>query len=388
MREVAIIGTGITKFQEFWDKSFRRLGIEAGLSAIKDSNITGSDIDALYIGNTSAGQFINQEHIGPLVAEEVGLSSGHIPATRVEGGSAAGGLALAQAWSSIASGMHDIVVVGGAEKMSDLSQPEIIKAEASGADQEWESFFGATMSSLWALMARRHMYEYGTTREQMASVPVKNHSNAVNNPNAQFRFPIKIESVLNSPIESDPLTVLEASPVSDGAAALVLASVDKASEYTSDPVIIKGIGQGTDSLALHDRLSYTTCRATSKAVDGALKMSGYSIENIDIAEVHDAYSISEIMAIEDLGFVEKGEGGKAVEEGWTDIGDRIPVNTSGGLKARGNPLGATGIAQIVEICHQLQSKADKRQVEGARIGLAHNMGGTGGTAVVHVLEVK
>ena len=388
MKEVAIIGTGITRFCEIWDKSFKRLGIEAGLDAILDSGIQGKDIDALFIGNMSSGLFIRQEHIAPLVAEEVGLTLNNIPATRVEGGDAAGGLAFIQGFSAIASGLCDVVVVGGAEKMSDLPNANIVEAIASSADQEWECFFGATMPSLWAMMARRHMHEYGTTREQMAKVAVKNHANGALNPKAQFSFEVSLESVLAAPVISDPLTSLEGAPVSDGAAAVVLCSLEKAKEYTSEPVMIGGVGQASDSLALHERQSLTSCKATGVAARRALDMSGKMIEDIDVAEVHDSYSISELIAIEDLGFVEKGRGGIAMDEELTSLGSDMPVNTSGGLKARGNPLGATGIAQVVEIYEQLTGKAGKRQVEDPKVGLTHNMGGTGGTVVVNVLEVN
>jgi len=388
MREVAIIGTGITRFQEIWNKSFKRLGIEAGLEAIMDAGIQGRDIDALFIGNMSSGLFIRQEHVASLVAEEVGLALDNIPATRIEGGGAAGGLALAQGVSAVASGLHDVVVVGGAEKMSDLPNTNIVDAIASGADQEWECFFGGTMPSLWALMARRHMHEYGTAREQMAKVSVKNHSNGVLNPKAQFRYKVSLDDVLNAPMVSEPLTALEGAPISDGAAAVVLCTMEKAREYTREPVAIKGLGQASDSLALHDRISLTTCRATAVAAERALKMAGREIGDIDLAEVHDTFSISELMAIEDLGFFPKGKGGVAMDDGATELGGDIPINTSGGLKTRGHPLGATGIAQAVEVYQQLKGMAELRQVEDARVGLTHNMGGTGGTVVVHILEVN
>ena len=386
MREVAILGTGITRFREIWDKSFKRLGIEAGLEAIQDSGIQGKNIDALFIGNMSSGLFIRQEHIASLVAEEVGLTLNNTPAIRVEGGDAAGGLALAQGFSAVASGIYDVVVVGGAEKMSDLPGASIVDTIASSVDQEWECFFGATQPSLWAMMARRHMHEYGTEREHIAKVAVKNHFHGSLNPKAQFPFKVTLEAVLGSPMVCEPLTTLEAAPISDGAAAVVLCSLKKAREYTSEPVIIKGVGMATDSLALHDRMSLTTCNATSVAAQRALDMANVVIGDIDVAEVHDSFTISELMAMEDLGFVEKGKGGEAVDAGRTKLGGDIPINTSGGLKARGNPLGATGIAQVVEIYHQLKGKADRRQVVDARLGLTHNMGGSGGTAVIHVME--
>jgi acetyl-CoA C-acetyltransferase len=334
----------------------------------------------------ASGLFIRQEHIASLVAEEVGLTLNNTPAIRVEGGDAAGGLALAQGFSAVAAGIYDVVVVGGAEKMSDLPGASIVETIASSIDQEWECFFGATQPSLWAMMARRHMHDYGTKREQIAKIAVKNHNNGSLNPKAQFPFKVTLENVLSAPPVCEPLTTLEAAPISDGAAAVVLCSLEKAREYTSEPVVIKGVGLATDSLALHDRMSLTTCKVTSVAAERALNMAGVNIKDIDVAEVHDSFTISELMAMEDLGFVEKGKGGEAVDDGITKLGGDIPINTSGGLKARGNPLGATGIAQAVEIYHQLKGKADSRQVADARFGLTHNMGGSGGTAVIHVME--
>ena len=313
MRDVAVIGSGITRFQEIWDKSFKRLGIEAGMEAIMDAGIQGKNIDALYIGNMSSGQFICQEHIASMVAEEVGLSLDGIPATRVEGGGASGGLALSQGFAAVASGLYDVVVVGGAEKMSDLPPANIVEAVASSTDQEWECFFGGTIASLWALMARRHMHEYGTTHEQMARVSVKNHANGSLNPKAQFPFEVTLDSVLAAPVVSDPLTSLEAAPISDGAAALVLCSLDRARDYTSEPVVISGVGQASDSLALHDRLSLTSCTATSTAARRALRMSGKEIGDIDLAEVHDTYSISELSPSRTLGWWRRDVG----ERPWT-----------------------------------------------------------------------
>jgi acetyl-CoA C-acetyltransferase len=387
MRDVAIIGAGITKFGELWDKSFRDLGIEAGLDAIADSGISGREIDALYIGNMSAGRMIGQEHIAPMVTEQIGLASLHIPATRIEAACASGGLALRQAYLAVASGHHDVVIAAGAEKMTDVSSLQATEALATAADQEWEAFFGATSSALFAMMARRHMHEYGTTREQMAMVSVKNHKNGAHNPKAQFQREITLESVINAPMEADPLTVLDSSPLSDGAAALVICSLDKAKKYSNIPIKIIGSGQATDTLALHNRESITTMKATVAAAKRAYEQSKKSPANIDICEVHDSFTIGEIIATEDLGFFKKGEGGKALEDGRTSLNGEIPVNTSGGLKARGHPIGATGIAQVVEIVTQLRGKAEKRQVKDAKVGLAHNIGGSGGTAVVHIFEV-
>jgi len=381
--KVAVIGVGITKFGEHWDKSLRDLAIEAGTKALEDAGIRGRDLDAIYLGNMSAGRFIGQEHIGALVSGELGLS---IPATRVEGACASGGLALRQAILSILSGQHDIVLAGGAEKMTDLMTTGVTLTLMGAGDQEWEAYYGVTFPSLYAMMARRHMYEFGTTREQMALVAVKNHRNACLNPIAQFQREIKVEDVLNAPLVADPLTLLDCSPITDGAAAVVLCKAELARKFTDTPVYIIASAQASDTLALHDRRSITTLDATVKAAREAYKQAGITAEDVDLAEVHDCFTIAEIIATEDLGFCKKGEGGKLVEEGQTEIGGKIPINTSGGLKAVGHPVGATGIKQAVEIVLQLRGEAGKRQVDGAEIGLTHNVGGSGATAVIHIFK--
>ena len=386
MREVAIIGVGLTKFGELWDKSFRQLITEAGTKAILDAGIRGSEIDALYVGSMSPGRFIGQEHIGALVADSSGLSVMHIPSTRIENACASGGMALRQAYIAVAAGIHDIVIVGGVEKMTDVVGSEATNILAMAADQEWEAFFGVTFPALYAMIARRHMYEYGTTREQLAMVAVKNHENALLNPNAQFHRKITVEDVINSPPVATPLNLLDCSPISDGAAALVLCPLEKAKEYTDKIVKIAGSGQATDSLALHGREDICTFMSTVRASREAYKQAGIQPKDVDVAEVHDCFTIAEILAIEDLGFVEKGEGGKAVEEGLTARDGEVPVNPSGGLKAKGHPVGATGVAQVAEIVLQLRGEAEKRQIPDARIGLAHNIGGSGASCTVHILE--
>jgi acetyl-CoA C-acetyltransferase len=385
-RDVAVIGIGQTRFGEHWDLSFRELGIQAGIKAIMDAGIDSKMIDALYVGNMSAGLFLDQEHIASMIAEEVGLTSNQIPATRVEAADASGALAFRQAILDIASGLHDVVVVGGAEKMSDVTSDIAAGFIAAGADQAWEALFGASMPSLYAIMARKHMMEYGTTREQLASVSVKNHKHGSLNPTAQFQKEITMEAVLNASPIAEPLGLFDCAPISDGAAALVLCDMGQAKEICDDPIKVIGTGQGSDALAISNRPSLTEMRATKKAGERAFSMAGIGPSDIDVAEVHDSYTISEIMAIEDLKLFKKGDGGPATERGDTTIGGKVPVNTSGGLKARGHPLGATGIAQVNEIVLQLRKQCGERQVKGARIGLTHNVGGTGGTALVHIME--
>jgi acetyl-CoA C-acetyltransferase len=385
MRDVAIIGIGDTKFGELWDLSFREMGIQAGLAAVYDANLAGDEIDALYVGNMSAGKFIEQEHIGALIADYSGLARDHIPATRIEAAGASGGLAFRQGYMAVASGMHDIVVVGGAEKMTDVGDVLSTEIQATAADQQWETTFGATFPALHALIARRHMFEYGTTMEQLASVAVKNHKHGSLNPKAQFQKEIKLDAVLKAAPVADPLGMFDCAPVSDGAAAVVLCALEKAKKYTDTPIKILGSGQASDTLALAHRESITRFDATTVAAQRAFKQANLTSSDIQLAEVHDNFTISEILAIEDLGFFPKGTGGKATAEGQTALGSKLAVNTSGGLKARGDPIGATGIAQVVELVTQLRGEAGKRQVAGAERALAHNVGGTGATAVVHIL---
>jgi len=384
-REVAIIGVGCTKFGELWSYSFRDIFMEAGVSALEDAGLEGKDIDALYIGNMSGGRFIEQEHLGSLIADYSGLASLHVPSTRVEAACASGGLALRQAVLAIASGYHDIVIAGGAEKMTDVDTSTATDALAAAADREWEGVFGATFPALYAMIARLHMHRYGTTQEQLAQVAVKNHYHGSLNPKAQYQNRITVENVLGSNMVAEPLHLLDCSPITDGAAAVVLAPAEDARKYTDTPIYIKASTQASDTISLHDRRDITTLDATVTAAKQAYKMAKLEPKDIQVAEVHDCFTIAEICAIEDLGFASKGEGGKLTEEGVTAIGGRLPINTSGGLKACGHPVGATGIKQAVEIVQQLRGEAGKRQVD-AEIGLTHNVGGSGGTAVVHILS--
>ena len=384
---MAVIGLGMTKFGELWDKSFRQLIAEAGSKAILDAGIEGKEIDAMYVGVMSSGRFVGQEHVGALVADASGFSRLHIPATRVEGACASGGLAVRQGYLSVASGMNDIVVIGGIEKMYDVGGTEATETLVTAADQEWEAFFGATFPGLYAMIATRHMHEYGTTREQLAQVAVKNHANGALNPHAQYKREIDIETVLNATSVAYPLGLLDCSPVSDGAASIVLCAAEKAKKYTDKLIKITGSGQASDTLALHARRDICTLDSTVYASKMAYKQANVTPKDIDTAEVHDCFTIAEICAIEDLGFVEKGEGGKAIDNKITTLDGSLPVNTSGGLKSKGHPVGATGVAQIVEIGLQLREEADKRQVKDAKIGLAHNIGGSGATCTVHILEV-
>ncbi len=381
---VAIIGTGITEFGELWDESFRSLITKAGTEAINDSRLEGDEIEALYVGSMSPGLFSGQEHVSSLVADHAGLKG--VPATRVEAACSSGALALREAYLSIKSGEMDYVIAGGVEKMTDIPSNSATVALMGAGDQEWEAFKGATFPGLYALMATRHMYEYGTTLEQISQVSVKSHENAALNPKAQFRFKVSLEDVMNSTPVADPLRLLHCSPITDGAAAVVLASEEKAREICDNPIWINASSCSTDTIALHDREYVSRTDAATRAAGKAYRRAGIKPQDVDFAEVHDCFSIAEIMAIESLGFCKLGEGGRFTEEGETSLSGSIPINTSGGLKGKGHPVGATGIAQAVEAVAQLRGEAGKRQVEKAKIGLTHNVGGSGGTCVIHILS--
>ncbi|MCX7974590.1 MAG: thiolase domain-containing protein [Candidatus Aminicenantes bacterium] len=384
MREVAVIGVGMIKWGELWEKSLRTIFVETALAAMDDAGV--DHLDALYVGCMSSGLFVGQEHLGSLLADYLGQKP--IPAARVESACASGGLALRLGFIDVASGMNDIVLVAGVEKMTDLNPNEATYALGTAADQEYEGYHGVTFPGLYALMARAHMEKYGTTREQLAMVAVKNHDHGSLNPLAQFPFKISVEAVLNSPLVADPLRVLDCSPITDGAAAVILAPVEVARKLQKPVVKIIGTGQATDSIALAQREDVTWLEAVYQSAKKALAMADKKIEEINIFEVHDCFTIAEICVIEALGLVERGKGGQAVEAGLTRIDGRFPVNPSGGLKAKGHPVGATGVAQAVEVVEQLRGEAGARQVKGACFGLTQTMGGTGGSSVVHIFAVE
>ena len=383
MRDVAVVGVGMQKWGELWAKSTRDFFVESALSAMDDA---GADtIEAMYVGCMSSGLFVGQEHLGSVMADYLGQK--HIPATRVESACASGGLAFRMAVMEVASGVHDVVLAGGVEKMTDISGGAATYALATAADMDWEGVNGVTFPGLYAMMAVAHMDKYGTTREQLAAVAVKNHDNGSMNPRAQFPMKITVEGVINSVKVADPLNILDCSPITDGAAAAIVVPADMVKKFKNPGIKVTGSGQATDTIALHDRDDLTTLAAVSGAAEQAYKMAGKDPKDIDFAEVHDCFTIAEIMVSESLGLFERGQGGPAAEAGDTRLEGRVPINPSGGLKSKGHPVGATGVAQIVEITEQLRGEGGKRQVENARVGLAQNMGGSGGSSVVHILEV-
>jgi acetyl-CoA C-acetyltransferase len=370
----------MTRFGELWKQSMRDMFAEAANAALNDA---GADhIDSLYVGCMSGGQFVGQEHLGPLMADQLGMSG--IPAVHIESACASGGIALRTAFIDVASGMSDLVLAVGIEKMNDGA--DVTNVLATAADQELEVYHGVTFPGLYAMIARAHMTKYGTTEEDLAWVSVKNHKHGAMNDKAQFPTEVTVEQVLSSAMVAEPLRMLHCSPVTDGAAAVLLCPLDMAKQFTDSPVKIIGSGLSTGSLALADREDPAVLDSVQKSGERAFKMAGVGPRDVHVAEVHDCFSIAEICCIEALGFVDAGKGNSAAKEGFTALGGCIPVNTSGGLKSKGHPVGATGIAQAIEVFQQLRGEGGKRQVENAHIGLTQNMGGSGASSVVHIFQ--
>jgi acetyl-CoA C-acetyltransferase len=376
---IYITGAATTKFGELWAASPRKLAREAVGNALKDANISAKHIQAIFVGNMLSGMLGGQEHLVAFFAEELGLT---VPAFKIEGACASGGLAIHNAINSVLSGQYDTVVVLGVEKMTD-HKPEDVATALMGAGSEEERSAGATFPGLYAILANVHMREYGTTREELAAVAVKNHYHASLNPNAQFHTTITVEQVLKSSRIADPLRLLDCSPISDGAAAVVITN-----KKSTHGVLVAASAVATDSLGLAQRKTLTQLAATKEAGKRAYAIAGISPQDVDVAEVHDCFTIAEILAMEDLGFFPKGKAACAIAAGETKLGTslHLVVNPSGGLKGCGHPVGATGIKQVVELVDQLRGKTGARQVSDAKIGLAHNVGGSGATAVVHILK--
>lgn len=386
MREVAIIGMGMIKWGELWEKSLRTLAAEAALKCLEDA---GTDrVDAITVGCMSSGLFNWQEHLGSLVADYLGRANEHTPAMRLESACASGGMAVRTAFLEVASGVSEYALAIGVEKMTDVSGGVATHALATAADHDNEAFHGITFPGLYAMMARAHMEHYGTTEEQLSQVAVKNHLNGSRNPHAQYPFSVTLEQVMNSTMIADPLRLFHCSPITDGAAALLLAPVEEARKLNKPLVVISGIGHATDTIALCQRQDILKLGAVEAATARALKMAGKGIDDVDFAEVHDCFTIAEIMVMEAMGVVKSGQGGPATMDGLTAMDGKFPINPSGGLKAKGHPVGATGVAQICEAVAQLRGDAGERQIKNARVGLTQNMGGSGGSSVVHIMEVR
>lgn len=383
MREVAVVGVGMNRWGELWEQSHRRIWTEAALEALSDAGV--DRVDAMYVGCMSGGLFTGQEHLGALLADE--LAMGPIPGTRVESACASGGLAFRQAYLAVASGAHDVVLATGVEKMTDVDGAAATYALSTAADQEYECYHGLTFPGLYALMARAHMHRYGTTERQLAAVAVKNHRNGHRNPLAQYRDEVTLDQVMGATMVADPLTVLHCSPITDGAAAAVLVPLDMAKRLSPrPPVRVVASAHATDTIALHDRADLARLASTEKAAEIAYRQAGIGPSDLSFAEVHDCFTIAEVMVVEALGIADRGKGGALAESGYTALDGRLPVNPSGGLKSKGHPVGATGVAQVREAVMQLRGECGDRQVKDAKWGLTQNMGGTGASSVVHIFR--
>src|SRR5579863_1877526 len=384
MRPVAIIGIGKTAFGAFPDRDLRSLAVEAGEKCLADAHVSPSQVEAYYLGNFAGPSFVGQNHLAPYIAGAMGITG--VPATRFEAACASSGSAFYHAVSSVAAGLNDVVLVAGVEKMTSQTTPKVTEILAGAGDTCGEVRAGATFPALFAMIARRHMYQYGTTREMLAAVAVKNHENGAKNPLAHMRKVITMEQALAGKPIAEPLTVYDCSLISDGAAAVLIAPLERAAEFTAKPARILGIAQTSDAVALDQKKDITTFHAVRLAGEKAYKMAGVAPQDIEFAELHDCFTIAEIIATEDLGWVKKGGGGPYALEGRTCLHGERPVNASGGLKAKGHPVGATGVGQICDIVMQLRCEAGERQVARHSLGLAENLGGSGATAVVTILS--
>jgi len=382
---VSIVSAGLSKFGKLDGLYAREIFAEAAKEAFdRCQNLDPKkDIQALFVGHMGES-YEHQGHTGATMADWAGLV--HTPATRTEAACASSGAALRTAIYAVLSGLCDVVMVGGVEKMTHRTTAEVTEYLAMASDYPFEQWHGITFPGLFALMATAHMHAYGTTERQLAMVAVKNHYHGSLNPKAQIQKEITLESALSSRFIAWPLKLFDCSLITDGASCLILTKPELAGKYTDMPVHIIGSGQASDTIGLYERESFTSLAAARLAAKKAYDMAGVQPEEVDFAEVHDCFTIAEIIAYEDMGFCKQGEGGKLVENGDTRLGGRIPVNTSGGLKAKGHPVGATGTAQAYEMYLQLTEQADRRQVKDAEIGLTHNIGGSGATAAVHIYK--
>jgi acetyl-CoA C-acetyltransferase len=383
MRPVAVIAAGKTRFGVFPDRDLRSLAVEAGEKCLKNGHVSPSQVEAFYLGNFAGPSFTGQNHLAPYISTALGIRD--VPATRFEAACASSGSAFFHAFSAVAGGLYDCVMVAGVEKMTSQSTARVMEILAGAGDCAGEIKAGSTFPSLFAMIARRHMYQFGTTREQLAAVAVKNHANGALNPDAHMRKVITIEEALNARPVAEPLGVYDCSLISDGAAAVILVPADRARDFTSKPVRILGVAQASDFVALDQKPDITTFPAVRRASQKAYEMAGVGPRDIQFAELHDCFTIAEIVALEDLGFVERGLGGPWTASGATARTGEKPINTSGGLKSKGHPVGATGVAQICDLFAQIRCEAGEMQLKRNALGLAQNLGGSGATCVVSIL---
>lgn len=384
MRKVAIIGIGQTSVSEHWEKSLRELAGDAIFAALNDAGV--ESIDSLFVGNMLSGSLNHQDNLGVYIADWVGLH--HIEAVKIEAACGSGGAALRAGLIAVASGEIETAVVVGVEKMTDNKPSETTAALATAADADYEAIHGLSFVAINALVMQRYMFEYGWSHVDFAPFSIIAHANAVHNPYARLQFPVTDAEYRMSRMVADPINLLDASPIGDGAAAIVLVPADKIISSIPHPKItITGSASATDTLAVHDRHDPLWLIAAETSARKAYSQAGVSPADIDLFELHDAFSIMSALSLEACGFAERGQGPRLGLENEISIHGRIPIATRGGLKARGHPVGATGIYQVVEVVQQLRGEAGETQVEAARIGMAQNIGGSGSTVITHILQV-
>jgi acetyl-CoA C-acetyltransferase len=388
MREVAVFGIGQTPADEHWEKSLRELAGEAVLSALQDAGL--ETVDGLFVGNMISGAASHQQHLGAYIADWVGLR--YTPALKIEAACGSGSAAFRTALMAVASGTLETAIAVGVEKMTDSPGAEITSQLATAADADWELDMGVSFVALNALIMQRYMHEYGWKHEHFAPFSINAHANAVHNPFARFREPIDEAQYKRAPMVSAPINLLDASPMADGAAAAVLVPLEalrRGGNGTSQRMIrVAGSSAATDSISIHNRSDPLWLSAAERSAREAYRQAGVQPEDIDVFEAHDAFSIMAALSLEASGFAERGRGPRLALEGEIFLGGRVPIATRGGLKARGHPVGATGMYQLVEVVQQLRGEAGETQVDGARIGMAQNIGGSGSNILTHILKVE
>jgi len=381
LRDVYVVGIGQTEAGEHWDRSLRDLGVDAMLAALQDAGVERAD--ALYVGNMLAGELAAQAHLGTLLADWSGL--GNIEAARVEAADASGAAALRMGYLAVASGALDLVLVCGVEKMTDADEESADQAWSYGMDGEYEASQGLSVPAVAGLLMRRYMHEFGVQREAFAPFAVNAHCNGVNNPCAMFRRPISVDAYIGSGMIADPVGMFDVAPLCDGAAAVLLCPGDRADELAAKPVHVRASAVATDRLALHSRADPLSLRAAYMSSQMAYAQAGVGPADIGLFELHDSFSVMAALSLEACGFAQPGHGTDLALDGEIGLRGRIPISTMGGLKARGHPIGATGIYQIVELVKQLRGEAGANQVE-CSLGMAQSLGGSGATAITHILE--
>jgi len=382
MDRVAVVGASMTQFGQR-DEWILDLLAEAGQAAMADAGIDGEDVDHLYVSNMASGEFEGQTGVANALAQDLNA----VPAytARIDQTSSSGGAGVYGAWQSVASGASDLTLLVGGEKMTHRTTGESTDVIAS-LTHPAEYKHGVTLPSFAGLTARKYLSQYDAPRESLGKVAVKNHRNGVDNPNAQFRKEVELATVLDSPVVADPLRLYDFCPITDGSAALVFCPESVAREYADDYVVVSGVAGATDTHVVHERSDPTTMGGVVESGEAAFEMAGLAPDDVDVAELHDMFTILEFLQFEDLGFAEKGEGWRAIETGRTARDGDLPINTSGGLKSKGHPLGASGVAQVHEIYEQLTGGAGPRQLEDPSVGLACNVGGFGNCVITTVLE--